>query len=31
MDTVEVPVGRREKRKQEIRSRIEEAAYRLIS
>lgn len=30
MDTAEAPVGRREKRKQEIRSRIEEAAYRLF-
>jgi AcrR family transcriptional regulator len=30
MVTAEVPVGRREKRKQEIRSRIEEAAYRLF-
>lgn len=30
MDTVEAPVGRREKRKQEIRTRIEEAAYRLF-
>ena len=30
MDTVEAPLGRREKRKQEIRSRIEEAAYRLF-
>ncbi len=31
MDTVEAPVGRREKRKQEIRARIEEAAYQLFS
>ena len=30
MVTAEAPVGRREKRKQEIRSRIEEAAYRLF-
>ena len=30
MDIAEVPLGRREKRKQEIRSRIEEAAYRLF-
>ncbi len=30
MDTVEAPVGRREKRKQEIRARIEDAAYRLF-
>lgn len=30
MDTVEAPVGRREKRKQEIRGRIEDAAYRLF-
>lgn len=30
MDTAEAPVGRREKRKQEIRTRIEEAAYRLF-
>ncbi len=30
MDTVEAPLGRREKRKQEIRTRIEEAAYRLF-
>jgi len=30
MDTVEAPVGRREKRKQEIRSRIEDAAYELF-
>jgi len=30
MDAVEAPVGRREKRKQEIRGRIEEAAYRLF-
>lgn len=30
MDTVEAPVGRREKRKQEIRSRIEDAAYQLF-
>ena len=30
MDIVEAPVGRREKRKQEIRARIEEAAYRLF-
>ena len=30
MDSVEAPVGRREKRKQEIRSRIEDAAYRLF-
>lgn len=30
MDTVMPPVGRREKRKQEIRSRIEQAAYRLF-
>ena len=30
MDTVEAPLGRREKRKQEIRARIEEAAYRLF-
>jgi AcrR family transcriptional regulator len=30
MDTLEAPIGRREKRKQEIRSRIEDAAYRLF-
>jgi AcrR family transcriptional regulator len=30
MVTAEAPVGRREKRKQEIRTRIEEAAYRLF-
>ena len=30
MDMAEVPIGRREKRKQEIRGRIEEAAYRLF-
>ena len=30
MDTVEAPLGRREKRKQEIRGRIEDAAYRLF-
>ena len=30
MDTVEAPLGRREKRKQEIRARIEEAAYTLF-
>jgi AcrR family transcriptional regulator len=30
MDTAEAPVGRREKRKQEIRSRIEDAAYALF-
>jgi AcrR family transcriptional regulator len=30
METVEAPLGRREKRKQEIRTRIEEAAYRLF-
>ena len=30
MDTIEAPVGRREKRKQEIRARIEDAAYRLF-
>ncbi len=30
MDMVEAPVGRREKRKQEIRERIESAAYRLF-
>jgi AcrR family transcriptional regulator len=30
MVTAEVPLGRRKKRKQEIRSRIEEAAYRLF-
>ena len=30
MDTAQAPLGRREKRKQEIRSRIEEAAYRLF-
>ena len=30
MDAVEAPVGRREKRKQEIRNRIEDAAYRLF-
>lgn len=30
METAEAPVGRREKRKQEIRTRIEEAAYRLF-
>ena len=30
METVEAPLGRREKRKQEIRARIEEAAYRLF-
>ncbi len=30
MDTAEAPIGRREKRKQEIRTRIEEAAYRLF-
>jgi AcrR family transcriptional regulator len=29
MDTVEAPLGRREKRKQEIRTRIEDAAYEL--
>lgn len=31
MDTVDAPLGRREKRKQEIRARIEEAAYQLFS
>lgn len=31
MDMAEAPLGRREKRKQEIRSRIEEAAYRLFN
>jgi AcrR family transcriptional regulator len=30
MDTAEAPLGRREKRKQEIRARIEEAAYLLF-
>ncbi len=30
MDAVEAPLGRREKRKQEIRGRIEDAAYRLF-
>ena len=30
MDTTEAPLGRREKRKLEIRARIEEAAYRLF-
>jgi AcrR family transcriptional regulator len=30
MDTIEAPLGRREKRKQEIRTRIEEAAYGLF-
>jgi AcrR family transcriptional regulator len=30
MDTVEAPAGRREKRKQEIRGRIEDAAYHLF-
>jgi len=30
MDTVEAPPGRREKRKQEIRTRIEDAAYNLF-
>jgi AcrR family transcriptional regulator len=30
MDTVEAPIGRREKRKQEIRTRIEDAAYALF-
>ncbi len=30
MDTLETPVGRREKRKREIRARIEEAAYELF-
>ena len=30
MDTIEAPVGRREKRKQEIRQRIEDAAYHLF-
>ena len=30
MDAAEAPLGRREKRKQEIRSRIEDAAYRLF-
>lgn len=30
MDTLEAPLGRREKRKQEIHARIEEAAYRLF-
>jgi AcrR family transcriptional regulator len=30
MDTLEAPLGRREKRKQEIRSRIEDAAYKLF-
>jgi AcrR family transcriptional regulator len=30
MDAVEAPLGRREKRKQEIRARIEDAAYRLF-
>lgn len=30
MDTIEAPLGRREKRKQEIRARIEDAAYALF-
>lgn len=30
MDTIDAPLGRREKRKQEIRQRIEDAAYRLF-
>jgi len=30
MDTIEAPLGRREKRKQEIRQRIEDAAYHLF-
>ena len=30
METAEAPIGRREKRKQEIRTRIEEAAYSLF-
>jgi AcrR family transcriptional regulator len=30
MDTLEAPLGRREKRKQEIRTRIEDAAYKLF-
>ncbi len=30
MDTLEAPLGRREKRKQEIRARIEDAAYTLF-
>jgi AcrR family transcriptional regulator len=30
MDTLEAPTGRREKRKQETRSRIEDAAYKLF-
>lgn len=30
MDAVEAPLGRREKRKQELRTRIEDAAYRLF-
>lgn len=30
MDSVEAPLGRREKRKQEIRTRIEDAAYKLF-
>ena len=30
MDTIEAPLGRREKRKQEIRARIEDAAYKLF-
>jgi AcrR family transcriptional regulator len=30
METIEAPLGRREKRKQEIRARIEEAAYDLF-
>ena len=30
MDTAEAPIGRREKRKQEIRARIEDAAYALF-
>ena len=30
MDMIEAPLGRREKRKQEIRARIEEAAYTLF-
>jgi AcrR family transcriptional regulator len=30
MDTAEAPLGRREKRKQEIRARIEDAAYQLF-
>jgi AcrR family transcriptional regulator len=30
MDAVEAPLGRREKRKQELRARIEDAAYRLF-